>query len=152
MPLSSLPKLAAEQLIAMKGEVVHISGPKMISSPTKGKLRKQEAIIKDPTASVSVTLWQEHIDTLELSKTYEFKNFRIKGKQSNRFLITPMNDPFCFTECASFAKPLANINSDRFQAVSTKTVLGSIAGVQRAMKNLECIVYHKNIHPSHLPC
>jgi len=37
-------------------EVVHISGPKMISSPMKGKLQKQGAIIRDPTAFVSVAL------------------------------------------------------------------------------------------------
>jgi len=55
--VSSLPKLAAKQLVAVnEKEVVHISGPKMISSPMKGKLQKLEAIIRDPTAFVSVAL------------------------------------------------------------------------------------------------
>ena len=56
MPLSSLPKLAKEQLVAVKAEVVQIRGIKRISSTMKGKLSKQEVVLRDTTALAKVIL------------------------------------------------------------------------------------------------
>ena len=51
----SIPKLAAEQLIIIKGKVVKVSGVKM-QSTQYGKLTKQDVVISDPTAYVKVVL------------------------------------------------------------------------------------------------
>ena len=53
--ISSTPKLAAEQLIIVKGKVVKVSGVKM-QSTRYGKLKKQDVVISDPTAYVKVAL------------------------------------------------------------------------------------------------
>jgi hypothetical protein len=60
MPLSSLPKVAKEQLIAVKAEVFQISSVKRINSDVNGTLHKQEVVIRDPTLSAKLygnTMW-----------------------------------------------------------------------------------------------
>ena len=58
MPLSSLPKVAKEQLIAVKAEVFQISSVKRINSDVNGTLHKQEVVIRDPTLSAKLALWE----------------------------------------------------------------------------------------------
>ena len=69
MPLSAIPKLAKEQLISVKAHVYHICGVKHINSEAKGKLMKQEVIIRDTTSSTKLTLWEDYVNCLELNET-----------------------------------------------------------------------------------
>lgn len=65
--ISSIQKLAAEQLICIKGKVVSLSSAKIL--PTRyGPLRKQDVFLADPTAYIKIVLWRDYVDTLELNK------------------------------------------------------------------------------------
>ena len=56
--ISTIPKLASEQLIQIKAKVVKISGVKV--QPTRfGPVNKQDVIVADPTASIKIVLWGE---------------------------------------------------------------------------------------------
>ena len=68
--LSVLEKLAAEQLVTIKAEVAKISAVKTLHTQYQGVLKKQEVIIRDPTTSVKLLLWENNVEMLELNKTY----------------------------------------------------------------------------------
>lgn len=76
--LSAIHNLAGEQLISIKGQTTSISGVKIITTQFSGKTKKQELIVRDNTAWVKVVLWGNHVDSLQLNKTYIFKNLRVK--------------------------------------------------------------------------
>ena len=66
--ISSLQKVAAEQVVSIKAEVVQISGSKTIDTQRYGSLKKQEIIIRDNTSSTKVVLWEEYVDCLEIER------------------------------------------------------------------------------------
>ena len=76
--LSAIHNLASEQLICVKSQAASISGIKMVSTQYSGNTQKQEVIIRDPTACVKFVLWGRYVDSLEINKTYLFKNLRVK--------------------------------------------------------------------------
>lgn len=80
--------------MAVKGEVAHVSGVKHINTNSHRKLRKQEILIRDPTACMKVILWEDYVETVECDKMYEFKNLQVKVSTSVRYLNTPKLEPF----------------------------------------------------------
>ena len=137
--LSSLNKLAAEQLVTVKAEVVQISGIKTIYSASHGKLKKQEVLIRDTTGCTKMVLWQEHVDTLQPKKMYEFKNLRLKCTKQERYLNTMKSEEFTAIECVPPAEPLVKVTPIR------------ILGVRNAYKNLLCVSCNKKVRakPNH---
>ena len=145
MPLSSLPKLAKEQLIAVKAQVFQISGVKRINSDIKGTLHKQEVVIRDPTSSAKLTLWENYVGCLNINQTYEFKNVRVKGYGMDRYLNTPMKETFLYTPCAAFEQALATVDSDLMESAISRMIQGWIIGVQKSTRSLACITCQKNV-------
>lgn len=138
--LSAIHNLAGEQLISIKGQTTSISGVKIITTQFSGKTKKQELIVRDNTAWVKVVLWGNHVDSLQLNKTYIFKNLRVKVTKYERYLNTPRNDEFTATECEEFTTPLVPVEED----VNTmSTFHGRILGIQTATKSLVCLGCNK---------
>ncbi|CAB4025533.1 Hypothetical predicted protein [Paramuricea clavata] len=138
--LSAIHNLAGEQLICVRGEASSISGIKMVTTQYSGSTQKQEVIIRDPTACVKVVLWGRYVNSLEINKTYLFKNLRVKVTKYERYLNTPRKDDFTATQCQEFDTPLVPLEED----VNTiSTFSGSILGVQKASKSLACVGCHK---------
>ncbi len=138
--LSAIHNLASEQLICVKGQAAIISGIKMVSTQYSGNTQKQEVIIRDPTVCVKVVLWGRYVDSLEINKTYVFKNLRVKVTKYERYLNIPRKDEFTATQCQDFDTPLAALVED----VNTiSTFCGSLLGVKKASKSLACIGCHK---------
>lgn len=77
--ISSLQKVAAEQVVSIKAEVVQMSGWKTIHTQQYGSLKKQGVMIRDNTSSTKVVLWEEYVDCLEINKTYLLSNLCVKG-------------------------------------------------------------------------
>lgn len=142
--ISSVYKLAAERLIAVKGQVVQISGIKVINTTSKGKLQKQEIVIRDTTACMKVVLWEQYVNSVELNKTYQFIQLRVKGTHFERYLNTPKSEPFQATESPPFEHPLVEVDNDLQLANATSsTISAKILGFQKASKNLACASCHK---------
>lgn len=130
----SIPKLAAEQLIVVKGKVVKVSGVKMLST-RYGKLKKQDVVIADPTAHVKVVLWGDHVNALQLDQTYTLNNVRVKSTKFEHYLNTPRNEDFTAIDAAPFTTPVIEYEDD---VDTTSTVNGTILGVQNTSKSLGC--------------
>ncbi|CAB3982592.1 Hypothetical predicted protein [Paramuricea clavata] len=120
MPLSSLPKVAKEQLIAVKAEVFQISSVKRINSDVNCTLHKQEVVVRDPTSSAKLALWEYYVGCLEINQTYEFKNIRVKGYGMDHYLNTPMKETFLYTPCAPYEQPLATVDSDLIESAMSR--------------------------------
>ena len=86
--ISTIPKLASEQLIQIKAKVVKISGVK-VQSTRFGQVNKQDVIVADPTATTKIVLWGEFVNCLELNETYTLKNVRIKSTKFDPYLNAP---------------------------------------------------------------
>ena len=144
--LSSVSRLAPDQLIAVKGQVVKVSGVKNINTNSQGKLRKQEILIRDTTACMKVILWEEYVDTVECDKTYEFKHLRVKGSTSDRYLNTPKSEPVTASECDAFWNELVPIDQGLIDATSLKIPV-KILGIRSAYKKLACVSCRRKVEP-----
>ena len=141
--LSAVHNLAAEQLIAVKGETTSISGVKSATTMFSGKTEKQDVIIRDTTAYMKLVLWGKYVNTLELNNTYLFKNVRVKAAQSGHYLNTPPpSDAFVTTECEKFTGPLVEVEKD---VNTTSRISAQILGVQRSSKSLCCVSCNKTV-------
>lgn len=105
VPISFIPKLSAEQLITVKAKVVKVSDIKM-KAMRYGKLRKQEAVIADPTAHVRLVLSGDHANALQLDQTYSLNNVRIKSTKFQHYLYSPKNEDFMAFDAAAFTTPV----------------------------------------------
>ena len=108
--ISSLQKVAAEQVVSIKAEVVQISGSKFIHTQRYGSLKKQEVIIRDNTSCTKVVLWEEYVDCLEINKTYLLCNLRVKGNKSEKYLNNAKTEKFTFKETEPFTQPLVQVH------------------------------------------
>ena len=142
--MPSLPKLAKEQLITVKALVFQISGVKRINSDIKGTLHKHEVVIRDPTSSAKLSLWENYVGCLNINQTYEFKNVRVKGYGMDRYLNTPMKETFLYTPCTAFEQALATVDSDLMESAISRMIEGWIIGVQKSTRSLACIACQKN--------
>jgi hypothetical protein len=54
-----------------------------------GQKKKQDIIIADDTANAKLTVWEEHVDTFEVSKCYSLRNITVREYASNKYLSLP---------------------------------------------------------------
>lgn len=140
--LSALEKLAAEQLVTIKAEVAQVSAVKTLHTQYQGVLKKQEVIIRDPTTSVKLLLWENSIEMLELNKTYILQNIKLKRSKKEMYLNTTKADKFTFSETSAFTTPLVTIEED---VKTTSTITARILGIQQASQTLACISCNKKV-------
>ena len=57
---------------------------------TGGK-RKQDVVVWDNTGTIKVTLWEQHIDLLEVGRSYSLKNFVVREYGSQKYLAMLRN-------------------------------------------------------------
>lgn len=140
--LSALEKLAAEQLVTIKAEVAQVSAVKTLHTQYQGVLKKQEVIIRDPTTSVKLLLWENSIEMLELNKTYILQNIKLKRSKKEMYLNTTKADKFTLSETSAFTTPLVTIEED---VKTTSTINARILGIQQASQTLACISCNKKV-------
>ena len=129
--ISSMEKLAAEQLISVKAQVGRLSGIKMVQTQHQGSLKKQEAIIRDTTGYIKVVLWENNVNTLEVNTSYNLKNLRVKSSNNEKYLNTPKGEDFVSTETTPFDHPCVNVEEDLNKMV-TATISARIMGIHQA--------------------
>ena len=147
--ISSIAKLAPEQLISVKAQVVSVSATKhvAISKPDNTgtiKVPKQDLVIRDTTASIRVVLWGKYVDIAKPNVTYLFKHLRLKSSKFDRYLNTPKTDPFILTECEEFQQPLVHVDEE---IKTSSTVQARIIGIQDATKTMACVSCQRRVVP-----
>jgi hypothetical protein len=143
--ISSITKLAPEQLISVKAQVVSVSAVKKITLPQSNdttKLSKQELVIRDTTASIRVVLWGKYVNAVQPKVTYLFKHLRVKGTKFEKYLNTPKTDPFILEECEEFQQPLVEVDDE---IITSSTVNATILGIQDATSINACVSCHRRV-------
>ena len=86
--LASLQKVAPEQIVAVKAQVVQLSGIMSQDTKFRGTLDKQEVIIRNTTSSTRLVIWEDSCNSLEPNKTYILENVCVKIYKKESFLNT----------------------------------------------------------------
>lgn len=147
--ISALNNVASEQLISTKAQVVNIAATKVVNTQYQGTLKKQEVLIRDPTSSIRVILWESYGDTLTLNSTYIFKNFKVKlyKNTKERYLNTAKDVLFQANETSSFTQPLIDVNAELVSMIAS-TINGKIIGFLPINNSIGCISYRKKVVPN----
>jgi len=141
--ISSLAQVAAEQLVTVKAQVSHVSGVKKIPTSRQGVLHKQEVIIRDPTGSIKVVLWESYVNSLDTNTTYLLQNLKVKVNKQERYLNTAKDERFIFQEVSAYQEALAEVDP----TADTPSITGKIIGVQQINNTMACITCYKNVAP-----
>ena len=64
-----LMNVTAEQIITLKAEVTHVASVKNIITQHHGQLQKQEVMLRDPTGTIKLVLWEQYVDALVVNTT-----------------------------------------------------------------------------------
>lgn len=147
--ISALNNVASEQLISTKAQVVNIAATKVVNTQYQGTLKKQEVLIRDPTSSIRVILWESYGDTLTLNSTYIFKNFKVKlcKNTKERYLNTAKDVLFQANETSPFTQPLIDVNAELVSMIAS-TINGKIIGFLPINNSIGCISYRKKVVPN----
>lgn len=140
--LSQIYKLATEQLITVKAKVLIISSVKTFVS-INANLKKQEAIISDPTASMKLVLWGDYVDCLECDQTYKFETVPVKGPKDDRYLNTPKSDKFTEIPCDPFEQPINETEDLEYLASTSITV--KLTGIKSIDKTYACFTCNRKV-------
>ena len=110
--IATINQVTADQLVSFKAHVCHLSAVKHVFLNTGTTLRKQEAIVADPTASIEVVFREDSTEMVEEGNTYMFSNFHVKGNSGQqRYVNTPKAEK-CSTEITQmFTEPLVKVEN-----------------------------------------
>ena len=142
--LGEVTAITEGQLITVKAKVSSLSAVKRQQTKLGGSLMKQDVIIHDEVTSMPVLLWEDHVDCVEVGKTYLFKNLKVRTYRSNIYLNTPQSGEFECEETVDFENPLAEVE-ENVLACSSSSFAGTIIGVFKLNKILSCMGCNKKV-------
>jgi hypothetical protein len=146
VPISSIQNLAKEQLVSVKAHVARLSGVKVRQTQHQGMLKMQEAIIRDTTGFIKLTLWEDNVDTLKLDNTYVLKNLRVKSLNNQNFLNTAKGEEFVHDATDSFQQECVAVDDEADFAEST--ISGKVLGINQITQTLGCVSCNKTVVPN----
>ena len=83
--LSQLLTTQAFQRVSVNIKVIAVKTPIYVA----GERKKQDIIIADDTSNGKLTLWEEHVNTLEVDESYSLRNFVVREYASKKYLSMP---------------------------------------------------------------
>ena len=106
---------------------VKVSG---VDSPSevKGGKKKQDIVVADATAVVRFTVWEDHIDTLHLGKSYKLTDVLVREYNSNKYLLTAFENTIIeeVTDIGQVIEDDVDKNLGVTQAIDNVCVVGVI--------------------------
>lgn len=141
--ITQLKTVCVGQLVTVKAKVATLQEIKEVNN---GTLKFTEAILIDPTDSIKITIWEDHIGSIEQDKTYNFQNIRVKKNTLTNevYVNTAKGDTTTISVTNDFQQQLALPLSD----YSNITVQGEIWTVNRVNMYHSCFKCHKKVQLS----
>ena len=102
----------------------------------------KEAIIRDPTTSVKLLLWENSVEMLEQNKKYTLQNITMKRSKNNIYLNTTKADIFTFSKTSAFTTPVFTVEDD---VRTTSAITARILGIQHTFQALASILCNKKV-------
>ena len=138
-----LMNVTAEQIITLKAEVTHVASVKNIITQHHGQLQKQEVMLRDPTGTIKLVLWEQYVDALVVNTTYVLENLKLKVYNYERYLNTPKDEDFKHTEIEPFQQPLPEAE----HVIDTRSISGKIVGIKNVATLTACTSCGKSTQP-----
>ena len=93
---------------------------------------------------IKLSLWEDHVGSLQSQTTYLFSNVRVKSFRGRKYLNTPKEtDLFAAVVTSAFDENLAEVRCDELQNISQ--VSGNIIGIQKVSKLSSCMNCKKRV-------
>lgn len=83
-------------------------------------------MLRDPSGTIKLVLWQQYVNTLIVNTTYVLQNMRLKVYNDERYLNTPKNEEFKPTQVEAFEQPLPEPE----HVIDTPSISGKIVGIK----------------------
>lgn len=141
--ISALINVMPEQIITLKAQVTHVSPVKVMITQNHGPLRKQEVLLRDPSGTIKLVLWEQYVDLLVPSQTYNLENLKVKVYNDQRYLNTPRDEEFQCNETDPFEQPLPEPQ----QVIDTPSITGTVVGVKDITNITACTSCGKKTTP-----
>jgi hypothetical protein len=141
--IGSLLSVTAEQIITLKVEVTHIASVKTILTQHHGQLQKQEVMLRDPTGTIKLVLWEQYVDALVVNKTYVLENLKLKVYNDKGYLNSPKDVDFKYKEVQPFEQPLPEAE----HVIDTPSITGKIVGIKDITTIKACTSCGKSTEP-----
>lgn len=141
--ISALINVMPEQIITLNAQVTHVSPVKVMITQNHGPLRKQEVMLRDPSRTIKQVLWEQYVDLLVPSQTYNLENLKVKVYNDQRYLNTPRDEEFQCNETDPFEQPLPEPQ----QVIDTPSITGTVIGVKDITNITACTSCGKKTAP-----
>lgn len=141
--IASLMNVTAEQIITLKDEVTHVASVKNLISQHHGQLQKQEIILRDPTGTIKLVLWEQYVNALVVNTTYMLQNLKFKVFNDERYLNTPKDEDFKPTEIEPFQQPLPEAE----HVIDPPSISEKIVGIKDVTTVTACNSCGKSTEP-----
>ena len=129
VPIKVVKSMVPGQLVTVKAKVVNLSGEKFVKTVRYGPLRKTLGTLIDPTGSISVTFWEDSVDSVENGKTYLFTNLKTTKDASGELCLNNPKEGFEVEEVQHFSEVLPDPEPSLLD-VATNDINISIIGVK----------------------
>ncbi|XP_033758511.1 uncharacterized protein LOC117340846 [Pecten maximus] len=91
--IDSVSKLNTFQKVTIKAKVMDKSPPEQLSTKSKS-LTKADVVVADSTGSIKLTLWEQVIEQIEVSKSYLMKSLTVREFDNNKILSSSQDSAF----------------------------------------------------------
>ena len=137
--LDQLQHKSLYELVTVNVKVVRVMEPQLVST---GK-RKQDIIISNASSTATVTLWEEHINSLESNCCYSLKGFVIREYNCSKYLAMSFKE--------SEIIPIGDIGEvcpDVDETKTTQIYDATIIGVKDLGSHKICIRCNARVEPT----
>ena len=135
--------VTAEQIITLKAEVTHVASVKHIISQHHGQLQKQEIMLRDPTGTIKLVLWEQYVNSLVVNTTYVLENLKLKVYNDERYLNMPKDEEFTAKEIEPFQQLLPEAE----HVIDPLLITGKIVGIKEITTVTACSSCGKSVQP-----
>lgn len=138
--LSQIPSLPPHQRVTVQAKVLKVNAPQQV-----GRRFKQDVTIADETSKCILTLWDDHIGTIQANTSYQFNKLETRSYIGKVYLSFPSMPTFdTIDPVATKITTTDSASSDEDEDL----ICASIIGVKDMEIHHTCINCNKSITPN----
>ena len=137
--LEDIGDISVNQIVSVRAKVTEVQEPKVITTKHGKQLTKQDVTIADQTESSRIVHWEEDVGSLEVEKSYYFKNVGVRQYANQKFLsMAPASSKNAIDD---IGEVLEDANDER----GSPSIDGEIDSVFSLTDYRQCKVCNSNI-------
>ena len=145
----TLPSLPQYEKVTVHVKVLKVFASQQVGLDSK---RKQDVSVADQTASTTVVLWENHVDSLKVGQSYNLANFHVKEFKGQKHLSMPKQD-FAITPIEVIETAVAPPPDEEHTTIDNVTIIG-VPQLDEYNACLKCsarVEPHRQVYCARLP-